>query len=146
MDAFLRYLPCLILLSQLLLQSSTAPSGWEDTAADAVAAAFVKARQTAALSKLERIDGNALREKACKHDLRFPSGLIGDVFYDASNPAQLPESAVRLAAAPDSGRTVARFVVGVCLSGANPNGQPTYSVLIATYESRWNSFWRIFWE
>ncbi len=124
----------------------TVASEQEDAAADAVTAAFMNARQAARLSKLERMGRNAFREKVCKHDMRFPSGLINDVLYQTSDPAQLPESAQRLATSPDTSKTAARFGVGVCLVKPASLGQPTYSVLIATYESRLTSFWRIFWE
>jgi len=118
----------------------------EDAAADAVAAAVMNARQAAQLSKLERMGKNTFRENVCRHDMRFPSGLINNVLYQTSDPAQLPESAHLLAISPDTNKTAARFGVGVCLVKPAPGGQPTYSVLIATYESRLTSFWRIFWE
>jgi hypothetical protein len=47
-----------------------------DGAADLVAAAFVQARDTAHLSKLQRMGENIFREKVCKHDLRFASGVM----------------------------------------------------------------------
>jgi hypothetical protein len=118
----------------------------EDSVADVVAAAFTKTRQEAHLSKLERMDRNPFREKVCKKDLRFPSGLITDVLYETSDPPQLPESVQKLAVLPDTSKTAARFGVGVCLLRTNPNGQTIYSVLIATYESRETGFWRIFWD
>jgi hypothetical protein len=34
----------------------------------------------------------------------------------------------------------------VCSMKTNPPGQPVYSIIIATYESRSSSFWRIFWN
>jgi hypothetical protein len=118
----------------------------EDAAADVVAAAFVNVRQSANLSRLERMGKNPFREKVCRHDMRFGSGLIRTVAYETSDLAQLPGSAQRLATSPDSGKTAARFGIGVCFLKNNSLGKPTYSVLIATYESRSTSFWRIFWD
>ena len=46
----------------------------------------------------------------------------------------------------EDGKTAARFGVGVCLLATNSVGPPKYSILIATYEPRWNSFVRIFWD
>ena len=97
----------------------------------------------ARLSKLERMGRNIFREKVCKHDMRFPSGLINDVAYETSTPIDLPQPAQRLAALPDSGKIAARFGIGVCMLTGSP---AKYSVLIATYESGRTSFWRIFWE
>jgi hypothetical protein len=130
----------------LLIVAPTAASDQEDAAADAVATAFLQARQAAHLSKVERMGKNKFREKTCRHDLRLPSGLINDVVYETSDPAQLPESAQKLATSPDSARLTARFGLGVCLLSSSSSGQPRYSVLITTYESHWTSFWRIFWE
>ena len=119
----------------------------EDRVSDSVAAAFVKARDTAHLSKLERMDGNTFREKVCKHDLRFASGVILTAQYQTSDPDNLPEVAQQLAVHADDGyRVTTRFGVGGCAVGQDPSGRTTYSVLIATYESRWNSLLRIFWE
>jgi hypothetical protein len=119
----------------------------EDRAADSVAAAFVQARNAAHLPKLARIGGNKFRQKVCKRDLRFASGLILTAQYQTSDPGQLPDAARRLAIYPDDGyRVTARYGIGVCAVGKDPSGQTMYSVLIATYESRWNSFLRIFWE
>ncbi len=119
----------------------------EDRAADSVAAAFVQARSAAHLSKLERIGGNSFRQKVCKHDLRFASGLILTAQYQTSDPGHLPEAARQIAIHPDDGyRVTARYGIGVCAVGPDSSGQIMYSVLIATYESRWNSFLRIFWE
>jgi hypothetical protein len=119
-------------------------SDQEDAAADAVAAAFMQARQAAHLSKLERMGRNTFREKVCKQDMRFASGLIIDVVYQTSDPAQMPESAQRLATRPDTSKVAARFGVGVCSLNSGSLAQPKYSVIIATYESRSASFWRIF--
>jgi hypothetical protein len=58
----------------LLVVAPTAASDQEDAAADAVATAFLQVRQTAHLSKLERMGRNTFREKLCKQDMRFPSG------------------------------------------------------------------------
>jgi hypothetical protein len=116
----------------------------DDPAADQVAAAFVEARQAAHLPALSRMGRNVFAENVCQHDLRFPSGLIGVVNYETVDPAQLPESATKLATTPDSYKLAKRFGVGVCVETSA--GQKFYSVLIATYESRWTSFLRIFWE
>lgn len=129
-----------------LIVSPTVASDQEDTAADSIAAAFLQARQAAHLSKLERMGRNTFREKVCKQDMRFASGLIIDVVYQTSDPAHIPESAQRLATWPDNSKTAARFGVGVCLLDSSSPGPPKYSILIATYESRWNSFVRFFWD
>lgn len=118
----------------------------EDMAADAVALGFVRARRAAHLSVLERMGRNTFREQVCKQDMRLPSGVIDSVLYRTSDPAQLPETAQRLASSPDTYKVTARFGVGVCLLGGGSPAQSNYSVFIATYESRWTSFWRIFWE
>jgi hypothetical protein len=117
----------------------------EDTA-DSMATAFINARDAAHLPKLRRLSRNTFRKQACTHDLRFPSGLIKDVIYETASPTQLPESARQLAVAPDSGKTAARFGIGVCSIRTDPLGQPIYSIVLATYESPGASFWRIFWE
>jgi hypothetical protein len=117
----------------------------EDRAADSVAAAFVQARDAAHLSKLARMGGNSFREKVCKHDLRFASGVILTAQYQTSDPGHLPKVAQQLAVHPDDGyRVTTRFGVGVCAVGQDPSGKTVYSVLIATYESPWNSFLRFF--
>jgi hypothetical protein len=119
----------------------------EDKVADSVAAAFAQARNAAHLSKLKRIGGNTFREKVCNHDLPFASGLILTVQYQTSDPRELSETARGLAVHPDDGyRFAARYGIGVCAVGQDSSGQTMYSVLIATYESPWNSFLRIFWE
>jgi hypothetical protein len=51
-----------------------------------------------------------------------------------------------LATWPDSGKTAARFGVGVCQLDSSSVASLKYSILIATYESRWTSFTRIFWD
>ena len=131
----------------LLASMTVFASQQEDRAADSVAAAFVQARDAAHLSKLGRMDGNAFREKVCKHDLRFASGLILTVQYQTSDPDHLPGVAQRLALRLDDGyRVTTRFGVGACAVGQEPSGKTVYSVLIATYESPWNSFLRFFWE
>jgi hypothetical protein len=117
-----------------------AASDQEDAAADTVAAAFLQVRQAAHLSKVERMGRNTLREKVCKQDMRLPSGWITDVVYETSDPARLPVSAQRLATRPDSSKVAARLL------SSSSSGEPKYSVLIATYESQWTSFWRVFWE
>jgi hypothetical protein len=147
LEMFLRCLACALAvgLGFGVFCLSIAASPQEDAAADAVATAFINARQAANLPKLERMGRNTFQEKICKHDLRFPSGLINNVLYETSDPAQLPESAQKLAISPDKYKTATRFGVGVCLK-TGPPGQPTYSVVVATYESRATSFLRIFWE
>lgn len=141
----MKKLICCTLLVFLMVLLAVA-SDQEDAAADAVATAFLKARQTAHLSKLERMRGNTFREKVCKRDTRFPSGLIDDVVYETFARADLPEPARRLAAWPDTSKIPARFGIGVCAQSTDQLGRPKYSVLIATYESVWTSFLRIFWE
>jgi hypothetical protein len=136
---------CSALLSFLTVQLLVA-SDQEDVACDAVAKAFLQTRQTAHLSILKRMGRNTFREQVCQHNLRFPSGWIQDVVYETSDPTDLPESAQRLATWPDTGKTAARFGIGVCIRNSSSSGRPSYSVLIATYESQWTSFWRIFWE
>ena len=138
-----KLIACAVLLFFVL---PTFATGQEDAAADAVAAAFLQARQAAHLSKLERMGRNTFREKICKQDMRFASGLIKDVRYQTSDPSELPESAERLATEQFASTVVARFGVGVCALSNSSAGQPKYSVLIATYESRSASFWRFFRE
>jgi hypothetical protein len=130
----------------LLIVIPAVASDQEDAAAGATAKAFLQARQAAHLSKLERMGRNTFRERVCKQDLRFPSGLIKDVAYETSDPARLPESAERLATGPDSSKVAARFGLGVCVLSSSSSGQQKCSVVIATFESRRTSFWRIFWE
>lgn len=118
----------------------------EDVAADSVAMAFARARDAAYQAKLGRIGINPFRENVCKHDDRFASGFLDSVQYKTSEPGQLPEAAQQLAARSDYGElVVARFGVGVCAAGQEASGKTIYSVLIVTYESRWNSFLR-FWD
>jgi hypothetical protein len=131
----------------LLASMAVFASQHEDRATDSVAAAFVQARDAAHLSKLGRMDGNTFREKACKHDLRFASGVILTAEYQTFDPVHLPEVAQQLAVHPDDGyRVTTRFGVGACAIGQERSGKTVYSVLIATYESPWNSFVRFFWE
>lgn len=147
MGATSRYMACfLVICLGLLCLSGFGSANNENAAADAVAAAFAKARQAARLPKLERMGRNRFRKQVCKHDLRFPSGLVDDVIYRTTDPRQLPDAVGRLTKWSDGDRRVARFGVGVCLEKTNPKGQSTYSVVIAIYESRWTSFWRIFLE
>ena len=129
-----------------LTVSATAATDQEDATADSVSAAFLQARQAAHLSKLERMGRNMFRQKVCKQDMRFASGVIDDVVYQTSDPSLLPDSAQRLATWPDSGKIAVRFGVGVCRLDSSALGSPKYSILIVTYESRWTSFTRIFWE
>lgn len=129
-----------------LIVMPTVATDPEDAAADVVSTAFLQVRQAAHLSKLDKMGRNTFREKACKQDLRFPPGLINDVTYETSDPERLPESAQRLATWLDTGKTAARVGLGVCLLDGSAQGRPKFSVFIATYESRWTSFWRIFWD
>ena len=138
--------PVLFILLVLLVMATVVASGEEDAAADAVGAAFLQARQAAHLTKLERMGRNTFREKVCKKDMRFPSGWINSVEYDSSDPGDLPDSAKRLAMSTDTYKVASRFGIGVCAVGGTSSGRPKYSVVIALYESRWTSFWRIFWE
>jgi hypothetical protein len=126
----------------LLVLQPAAATHDEDVASDAVATAFMQTRTARHLPKLERMGRNKFREKVCKKDTRFAAGLINDTAYETSNPAELPDAAQKLAVQRYAVTVPARFGVGVCLS--NNSRTPTYSVLIATYESRWNSFWRTF--
>ena len=145
MNPYRQFVICVGVLISILSISAIA-SEQEDVAADTVAGAFMKSRDLAQLPKLERMGKNMFREKLRKHDLRFSSGLINNVQYETSDPNQLPESAHSLALAKSTGKTAARFGVGVCLAKPTSDGKPTYSILIAAYESRATSFWRIFWE
>jgi hypothetical protein len=63
----------------------------ENRAADSVAAAFMQAREAAHLPKLKRMGGNTFREKVCKNDLRFASGLILTAQYQTSTPDVCPK-------------------------------------------------------
>jgi hypothetical protein len=139
-----KLVPSVFLIFLALLP--TFASDQEDAAADVVSAAFMQARQAAHLSKLKRMGRNTFREKVCTRDMRFSSGLILDVVFQPDDLGHLPESARRLATWLDTRKTASRFGVGVCLLNGSSPGQPQYSVLMATYESRWISFWRIFWE
>jgi hypothetical protein len=118
----------------------------DDTGADSVTTSFLAARQAAHLPKMSRIDRNVFGEKVCNHDLRMPAGLIKDVQYETTDPTLLPAPARQLATSPDADKIAERFGVGVCSLSADSSGKIRYLVLIATYESRWTSFWRIFWE
>lgn len=85
-------------------------------------------------------------DKVCQHDFRMPSGNIDLVRYETPDPSKLPEAAQKLAVRPDDGyHKAVRYGIGVCVLAAS-GGSPRFSVLIATYESRWKSFVRIFWE
>jgi hypothetical protein len=119
----------------------------QDVAADAVAKAFESARLAAHLPTLSRMGRNTFGDKVCRHDFRMPSGIIDLVRYETSDPSQLPEAAQKLAVEPDDGyRKPVRYGIGVCVLATSASGSPAFSVLIATYESRWESFVRIFWE
>jgi hypothetical protein len=137
-----KLISCALLI--FLAALPAAATDQEDAAADAVAAAFAQARQAAHLPKLERMSRNKFREKVCNQDMRFASGLIKTVRYETSDPAQIPESAERLATETYQSTMPARFGVGVCAAKDSPVGQPKFSVVIATYESRSGSFWRTF--
>ena len=127
----------------VVVASPSVANEQEDVAADGVAAAFVQARQAAKLPKLERMGRNKFREKICKNDMRFASGLISDVKYETSSPGDLPDAARELAGWNHSGAVATRFGVGVCeVSGAD--GGKKFSVIIVLYESRWESFLRAF--
>jgi hypothetical protein len=139
-----KFVPSILLIFLIMLP--TFASDQEDAAADVVSAAFMQARQAAHLSKLTRMGRNTFREKVCKRDMRFSYGLILDVIYQTDVPAHLPEPAQRLATWPDTSKTASRVAVGVCFMNGKSPGSPQYSVLIATYESRRTSFWRIFWD
>jgi hypothetical protein len=141
-----RMMKILSMLFCFLIVLSSAASDQEDIAADAVIAAVAQARQAAHLSKLESMGRNTFRQKVCQQDNRMPSGWINSVDYRTSDPSHLPESAQRLATQPDTSKIAARLGVGVCIVPGGSVGQPRYSVLVAIYESRWTSFWRIFWE
>jgi len=119
----------------------------QDVAADAVAKAFTRIRLAAHLPPFSRMGRNTFGDKVCQHDFRMPSGNIDLVRYETSNPSQLPEAAQKLAIRPDDGyRKAVRYGIGVCALTTSASGSPRFSVLIATYESRWKSFVRIFWE
>jgi len=119
----------------------------QDVAADAVAKAFTSIRLAAHLPPFSRMGRNTFGDKVCQHDFRMPSGNIDLVRYETSNPSQLPEAAQKLAIRPDDGyRKAVRYGIGVCALTTSASGSPRFSVLIATYESRWKSFVRIFWE
>lgn len=119
----------------------------KDVAADAVAKAFTSARLAAHLPPLSRMGRNKFGEKVCQHDFRMPSGNIDLVSYETSDPSQLPETAQKLALRSDDGyRKAVRYGVGICALTTAAGGSARFSVLIATYESRWESFVRIFWE
>ena len=138
-----------LIFSALLIFALVLPtvaSDQEDKAADAVAAAFIQARQAAHVSKLERMGRNTFRKRACEQDMGMPSGWINEVVYQTVDPAHLPESAQQLASRPDGYKIAARVGIGVCLLTSSPGERPRFSVLIAIYESRWTSFLRIFWE
>ena len=85
-----RHMTKLILSALLicLVVSHTVATDQEDVAADSVAAVFLQARQAAHLSKLERMGRNTFREKVCKQDMRFASGLINDVVYESCTLTQ----------------------------------------------------------
>jgi hypothetical protein len=129
----------------VLLALPVAASIREDTSADAIASAFLQARDAAQLPKISRMGRNAFRKQACS-DRRFADGLILDVTYKTTDPGTLPEAALKLAARADGDKVTARFGVGVCFVGNDSASQPEYNAIIATYESRWNSFWHAFWE
>ena len=119
----------------------------QDVAADAVARAFTSTRLAAHLPPFSRMGRNTFGDKVCQHDFRMPSGNIGLVRYETLDPLHLPEAAQKLAIRPDDGyRKAVRYGIGVCALAASAGGSPRFSILLATYESRWESFVRIFWE
>jgi hypothetical protein len=76
----------------------------QDVAADAVAKTFINTRRAAHLPPLSRMGRNTFGDKVCQRDLRMPSGNIGLVRYETSDPSQLPETAQKLAIRPDDGK------------------------------------------
>jgi hypothetical protein len=134
-------------LFALLAAVLTFAANPQDVAADAVAKAFTNTRLAAHLPPLSRMGRNTFGDKVCQHDFRMSSGNIDLVRYETSDPSQLPEAAQKLAIRTDDGyRKPVRYGVGVCVFATTAGGSPRFSVLIATYESRWESFLRIFWE
>jgi hypothetical protein len=119
----------------VLLAFPVTASNQENAAADAIASAFVQARDAARLPKISRMGRNAFRKQACG-DRRFADGLILDVTYKTTDPGTLPEPARKLAARADGYKVTARFGVGVCFVGNDSANQPEYNAIIATYESR----------
>jgi hypothetical protein len=137
----------LVLFFALLAAVAALAANARDVAADTVANVFANTRLAAHLSPLSRMGRNTFEDKVCQHDLRMPSGNIDLVRYETSDLSQLPEAAQKLAVAPDDRyRKAVRYGVGVCVLATPAGGAPRFSVLIATYESRWESFVRIFWE
>lgn len=119
----------------------------QDVTADTVARAFTEARLAAHLTPLSRMGRNTFADRVCHHDFRMSSGNIDLVRYETSDPSQLPESAEKFATERDDGyRRAVRYGIGVCVLDRVAGGGPKFSVLIATYKSRWQSFVRIFWE
>ena len=138
---------CFAILCVLFILVAAVGADRQQAAAEAVARAFNNMRGSAHLPPLEQMGRNTFGGKVCAHDLRMPSGNIDLVRYDTSDPASLPDAAQKLALKPDDGyRKALRFGIGVCALPSGPNGSPQFSVLIATYESRWMSFVRIFFE
>jgi hypothetical protein len=137
-----------VLVFAAALESIALAANPQDVVADTVANAFADVRIAAHLPALSRMGRNAFGDKVCKHDLRMPSGLIDLAQYETSNPSQFPEAARRLAIWKNSegSRKATRYGVGVCTLAALADGNPRFAVVIALYESPWDSFVRIFWE
>jgi hypothetical protein len=138
---------CSVLVFTLVVVIIAFAANSQDVAADAVAKAFASTRLGAHLPPLSRMGRNTFADKVCHHDFRMPSGDIDLVRYETSDPSELPEPAQKLAIRPDDGyRKAVRYGIGVCVLDTAAGGSPKFSVLIATYESRWENFVRIFWE
>jgi len=143
--AILCAVPC-ILPAQT--SSSRLAANPQDVTADVIANAFTDAQLAAHLAPLNRMGRNIFGDKVCKDDLRMPSGLIDLAKYETSDPLRLPEAAQRLAMYQNSkgSRRAVRYGVGVCSLLTSAGANATFAVVIAIYESRWDSFVRIFWE
>jgi hypothetical protein len=137
---------CLAMLGLVWLCSPVFASDAEDVAADTVATAFQNARAALNLPKLERMGRNRLRTQACENDRRFGSGNVDVLFYQTPNPAQLPETSQQIVSGRGGSGTPFRFAVGVCVLKSAPGSPTTYSIVIATYMNRWDSFWSYFWD
>jgi hypothetical protein len=136
-----------VLVFAVVVVGSALAANPPDVAAVAVAKAFTSARLAAHLPPLSRMGRNTFGNKVCHHDFRMPSGNIDLVRYETPDPSQLPEAAQKLAITTGDGyHKAVRYGVGVCVLATSAGDSPRFSVLVATYESRWESFVRIFWE
>jgi hypothetical protein len=129
--------------------SSSRPSpNPQDVAADVIAKAFTDTRLAAQLPPLSRMGRNIFGDKVCRDDNRMPSAFIDWAKYETSDPLQLPEAAQRLAKWQNGkgSRKAVRYGVGVCSLVTSAGANARFAVVIAIYESRWESFVRIFWE